>query len=142
MSYLLDTNVISELRKPESRANADVRAWAADRAPSDLHLSVVTIMEIEIGIARLARRDARQAARLQSWLDDDLLPVFSGRILPMDLAVARRAARMHVPDPRPERDALIAATAAVHGLTVVTRNGKDFESLGSAIVDPWLPHGS
>ncbi|MGP5290077.1 type II toxin-antitoxin system VapC family toxin [Brachybacterium tyrofermentans] len=137
MSYLLDTNVVSELRKPEHKADPMVRSWVASRAPSDLYLSVLTIMEIEIGIGRLARRDPAQAGRLQTWLEDDLLKVFASRILSMDLAVARRAARLHVPDPSPERDAMIAATAAVHALTVVTRNVKDFEQLDVALIDPW-----
>ena len=137
MSYLLVTNVVSELRKSEKRADSRVRSWIAARDPSDLYLSVLTIMEIEIGIGRLNRRDSVQAGFLQAWLEDNLLKVFSGRILPMDLAVARRTARLHVPDPSPERDAIIAATAAVHGLTVVTRNVKDFESLDVAIIDPW-----
>lgn len=137
MSYLLDTNVVSELRKPEKRADSRVRSWIAARDPLDLYLSVLTIMEIEIGIGRLNRRDSVQAGLLQAWLEDNLLKVFSGRILPMDLAVARRTARLHVPDPSPERDAIIAATAAVHGLTVVTRNVKDFELLDVAIIDPW-----
>lgn len=137
MSHLLDTNVISELRKPVRRADVGVRAWAAARVSSDLYLSAITVLEVEIGIVRLARRDPAQAGRLQSWLDEDLLDAFAGRILPVDVPVARRAARLHVPDPRPERVALIAATAAVHGLTVVTRNIKDFESLDVAVVDPW-----
>lgn len=137
MSYLLNTNVISELRKSEQRADPRVRSWIASRDPSDLYLSVLTIMEIEIGIGRLNRRDSVQAGLLQTWLDDNLLKVFAGRILSVDLAVARRAARLHVPDPSPERDAIIAATAAVRGLTVVTRNVKDFELLDVAMVDPW-----
>ena len=137
MTYLLDTNVISELRKSAARADPAVRAWIADRSPVDLHLSALTVLEVEIGIGRLRRKDATQADRLTAWLENDLLPVFSGRILPVDLAVARHAAHSHVPDPRPERDALIAATAAVHGMTVVTRNVKDFEPLGVPLVDPW-----
>lgn len=137
MSYLLDTNVISELRKSEQRANTRVRAWASARLPLELHLSVITIMEIEIGIGRLQTRDPLQAERLQTWLEDDLLQVFSSRILPLDLNVARRAARLHVPDPSPERDAIIAATAAAHSLTVVTRNTKDFEHLDVALINPW-----
>lgn len=142
MSFLLDTNVVSELRKPSSRADAHVRAWVASRDPTSLHLSAVTVMEIEIGIGRLERRDPTQAGCLRSWLDDAVLAVFAGRILPIDLAVARRAARLHVPDRRPERDALIAATAAVHGLTVVTRNVTDFEPLDVGVVDPWRPTSS
>lgn len=137
MSYLLDTNVISELRKPASRASASVRAWVADRAPLDLYLSAITILEAEIGIGRIARRDPAQGDRLQVWLDEELLDSFAGRVLPVDIIVARRAARLHVPDPRPERDALIAATAVIHGLTVVTRNVKDFVALDVPIVNPW-----
>lgn len=137
MSYLLDTNVISELRKPPRRADAGVRAWVVDRAPSDLYLSAITVLEVEVGIGRVARRDPAQGARLQAWLNDELLDSFAGRILSVDVPVARRAARLHVPDPRPERDALIAATAAVHGLAIVTRNVRDFSSLDIAIVNPW-----
>lgn len=137
MSYLLDTNIISELRKPKRRADPGVRAWVADRAVSDLHLSVITVLEVEVGIARMARRDPVQSERLQAWLDNELLDAFARRILAVDVSVARCAARLHVPDPRPERDALIAATAVVHGLTVVTRNVKDFDSPGITVVNPW-----
>src|SRR5699024_3834241 len=98
---------------------------------------VITVLEVEVGIGRLARRDAAQAGRLQTWFDEELLDAFSGRIVPVDVPVARRAARLHVPDPRPERDTLIAATAAVHGFTVVTRNVKNFEPLDVAIINPW-----
>lgn len=137
MSYLLDTNVISELRKSRSRADPAVRSWVSARRPDDLHLSVITVLEIELGIVQVRRRDRRQATRLESWLEDDVLPVFAGRIVPVDVAVARRAALLHVPDPRPERDALIGATAATHGFTMVTRNVVDFESMGIALINPW-----
>lgn len=137
MTYLLDTNVVSELRKPQRRADPAVRAWVGARAPSDLYLSAITILEIEICIARLRQRDVRQADLLLAWLEEDVLDAFDGRIAPVDVAVARRAARMHVPHPRPERDALIAATAVVHGMTVVTRNVADFEPMGVPLVDPW-----
>ncbi|WP_290659124.1 type II toxin-antitoxin system VapC family toxin [Kocuria sp.] len=142
MSHLLDTNVISELRKPARRADPRVRSWVASRAATDLYLSAITILEVEIGIGRLARRDSIQAAHLRRWLDDDLLGSFAGRILAVDLPVARRAAYLHVPDPRPERDALITATASVHGLTVVTRNVRDFENLDVAVFNPWESHAS
>lgn len=137
MSYLLDTNVVSELRKPQRTSNRGVRRWVAARRPSDLYLSVITVLEIELGISRLGRRDPAQAQRLQIWLEEDLLAVFAGRILPVDVPVARRAARLHVPDPRPERDALIAATAVAHDLSIVTRNVSDFPSLNVPVINPW-----
>lgn len=137
MTYLLDTNVISELRKSSRVANPSVRAWVAARRPSELYLSVITVMEIEIGIGRVERRDSVQGKRLRSWLEDEVLDVFAGRILDLDLASARRAAQAHVPDPRPERDTMIAATASEHGMTVVTRNTKDFSLLGVPTIDPW-----
>ena len=137
MSYLLDTNVVSELRKPRARADRAVRAWVGAREASDLYLSAVTILELEVGIARLSRRDAAQAARLTLWLEDEVLDVFSGRIMAIGVAEVRRAAWLHVPDPRPERDALIAATAAVHGLTIVTRNVSDFIPMGVPLINPW-----
>lgn len=127
MKCLLDTNVLSELRKSERTADPLVRAWVAARRPSDLFLSVITVLEIEIGIARLERRDRRQAQAFRTWLDEKVLDSFSGRLLPIDLAVARRAANLHAPDPSPGRDALIGATAIEHDLAVVTRNVSDFE---------------
>jgi len=137
VTYLLDTNVLSELRKSSRSANPAVRAWIAARRPSELYLSVVTIMEIDIGVGRVERRDSVHGKRLRTWLEDTVLDAFSGRILPIDLAIARRAARLHVPAPRPERDAMIAATAGEHGMTVVTRNVNDFEPTGVTIIDPW-----
>ena len=132
--FLLDTNVVSELRKRS--ANARVTAWASGLAKRNAFMSVVTVREIEAGVLLVARRDRDQGDLLQSWLDDVLLR-YADRILPIDLAVARRAARLHVPDPRPERDALIAATALVHGLTVATRNTADFAPTGVALINPW-----
>jgi len=137
LSHLLDTNVISELRKPKSKADKQVRTWVARRSFGDLYLSAITILEIEIGINQVARRDPAQAKLLNDWLSNEVLDIFSGRILPVDVAVARRCAQMHVPNPRPERDALIAATASVHGLTVATRNSKDFVELDVPVVNPW-----
>ena len=137
MSWLLDTNVISELRKPARRADPGVIAWAADQEIETLYLCAITVLELEIGVRRKERADAEQGALLRGWLDGSVLPTFAGRILPIDTTVAIRAGTLHVPDPRPERDALIAATAAVHGLTVVTRNVRDFAPFEVALLNPW-----
>ncbi len=135
--FLLDTNVLSEMRKPAARASARVSRWVSSHHPTELCLSVVTILEVEWGIARLERRDPIQAARLTSWLVDEVLDEFRDRILAVTVPVARRTARLHVPDPRPERDAYIAATALVHGLTVAARSVGDFEPMGVSVVNPW-----
>jgi predicted nucleic acid-binding protein len=103
-----------------------------------MFLSAITILELETGILQIERRDPRQGAILRAWLDGHVLPAFDGRILAVDIAVAQRCARLHVPNPRSHRDALIAATALVHGMTVVTRNVADFESIGTEIFNPWL----
>jgi predicted nucleic acid-binding protein len=136
MTFLLDTNIVSELRRPE-KANPKVFAWAQTVPQDRSYISVITILEIEFGVLRAERRDAAQGAVLRRWLDTDVLASFSGRILAVDTAVARRCAGLHVPDPRSERDALIAATALVHGLTVATRNVADFAPTGVTIFDPW-----
>lgn len=135
--FLLDTNVISELRRPE-RADRNVLTWADQTPAANFFISAITILEIELGTLRIARKDAAQGALLRSWIDERILPRFEGRILAIDTTVAQRCARLHVPDPRAERDALIAATALVHGLTVVTRNVADFELSGVAVFNPWV----
>ncbi|OMH24164.1 VapC toxin family PIN domain ribonuclease [Tersicoccus phoenicis] len=137
MSFLLDTNVVSELRKPPGVVDPRVLDWAQRHPARGLYISVVTVLEVELGVARVERRDRRQGAALRAWMDAGVLAGFAGRILPVDIDVALRAAHLHVPDPRPERDAFIAATAAIHGLTVVTRNVRDFEPTGVAVLDPW-----
>ncbi|GGK67322.1 type II toxin-antitoxin system VapC family toxin [Nocardia camponoti] len=137
MSFLLDTNVLSELRKSPRSASPAVRAWTARHRPSDLYLSTITVMEVELGICRVERRDPAQGARLRSWLESEVLDAFAGRVLALDMAVGRRAARLHVPDPRPERDAMIAATASEHGMSVVTRNVKDFVPMDVPVINPW-----
>ena len=139
MTYLLDTNVISELRKiGDGKADANVLAWIEREDSSSFFLSAITILELERGILGVQRRDARQGARLRTWLDSHVRPEFAGRIIAIDHAIATRCAHLHIPDRRNEVDALIAATALVHELTVVTRNVKDFEGTGAIIVDPWL----
>ena len=136
--YLLDTNVVSELRKARAgRAHPNVTAWAAKAAVANLFVSVVTLQELEIGVLLAERRDPPRGAILRRWLEDHVLPTFTDRALPIDLPVARRSAALHVPDPRPVRDALIAATALVHGFTLVTRNVADFEPTGAKLLDPW-----
>lgn len=140
MMYVLDTNVVSELRKVRlGKANANVAAWAERVDAADLFVSAITIMELELGVLSIERKDAAQGAVLHAWLEQHVLPEFSERTLPIDTAVAQRCARLHVPDRRGERDALIAATALVHGMTVVTRNVADFEPMEVTIVNPWAP---
>lgn len=134
--YLLDTNVVSELRRPE-KADRRVMAWAAGQPLSGFYLSAITVMELELGILRVMRRDSTQGGLLRQWMDQQVLARFDGRILPVDTAVARRCAGLHIPDPRAERDALIAATALVHGMTVVTRNTADFAPTGVPLLNPW-----
>lgn len=135
--YLLDTNVVSELRKGP-RAHSHVMQWARQIPTSSLYLSAVTVLELETGILRLQRRDATQATLLRTWLEHHVLPAFAGRILPIDTAVAIKCARLHVPDPRSEYDAMIAATGLVHGMTVATRNTADFAGSSVMLVNPWL----
>ena len=135
--HLVDTNVWSELRN-RGRANANVRAWAESANNMDMFLSVVTVFEIERGILLMERRDPARGKRLRTWLEHRVLAPFQARILPIDVRIARVCAKLHVPNTRPERDAMIAATALVHGLTVVTRNTADFEPMSVALFNPWL----
>lgn len=138
MKYLLDTNVVSELRKVgDGKADAKVVAWIGGQDAREFFISVITILELERGVLGVQRRDAAQGARLRSWLDSRVRPEFADRIVPIDDTVATRCAHLHVPDRRNEADALIAATALVHDMTVVTRNIKDFEGTGVVVVDPW-----
>ena len=137
MTYLIDTNVWSELRN-RGRADGEVRTWAESADPAALYLSVVTVFELERGVLLMERRDPRQGARLRLWLERHVLEPFERQTLSIDAGIARRCAALHIPDPRPERDALIAATALTHGLTVVTRNVADFEPMGVAVLNPWL----
>lgn len=136
--FLLDTNVVSELRKAkQGKADTCVVAWAQSVQVGELYLSAISVMELETGVLLRERKDAAQGALLRAWFDQHVLPGFAGRILAVDTAVALRCARLHVPDHKSERDALIAATALVHGMTIVTRNVADFESTGVLILNPW-----
>lgn len=136
--YLLDTNVVSELRKAKAgRCHPSVLEWSVAVREAPLFLSVISIFEIEKGIRRVEQRDLVQSVRLRQWLSENVLPVFQQRILPVDQAVALAAATMHVPKSRSDTDSLIAATALINGLTVATRNAKDFRDTGVPMVNPW-----
>ena len=139
MKYLLDTNIISELRKVgDGKADANVVEWIGREDAAHFFISAITILELERGVLGVQRQDAAQAARLRSWLDGQVRPEFAGRILAVDDTVVTRCAHLHIPDRRNEADALIAATALVHDMTVVTRNVRDFEGTGVVVVDPRL----
>lgn len=137
--YILDTNVLSELRKTKTgKADKNVVSWASTVPAQTMYLSVISILEIELGILRIERKDDVQAQRLKSWLETQILSTFEGRMLPITVDIVRQCAALHVPDPRSERDALIAATALAHGMTVVTRNVSDFKETGAIIMNPWV----
>jgi predicted nucleic acid-binding protein len=138
--FLLDTNVVSALRRAD-RADPRLLAWAAATPAPATYLSAISLLEIEMGVLLVERRDAAQGKVLRVWLEDQVVTQFEGRVLAVDAAVARRCARLHVPDRRSERDALIAATALTHGMTVATRNTGDFEPTGVAVLNPWVWEG-
>jgi predicted nucleic acid-binding protein len=133
VSFLLDTNAISEIRRGR---DASVQAWAAAVSDGDLHLSVLTLGEIRKGIERLRGRDAPQADTFAAWLAQ-LQTQFARRILPVDTPIAQEWGRLNARTPRNTVDSLIAATALVHGLTVVTRNTADFEGCEVELLNPW-----
>lgn len=139
--FVLDTNVVSELRKVRSqKADPNVARWAESVDAENLYISAITVLELELGVLLIERKDTAQGAMLRAWFDTQVLPEFDGRILPIDTAIALRCARLHVPDPKSERDAVIAATALVHGMTVVTRNIDDFKATGVPLINPWENH--
>ena len=138
--YLLDTNVISELRKPETKRNQQVSQWFKQSHINQFFLSSTTILEIEMGILKLDRKDPIQASKIKTWFNKGVLDVFAERVLPFDTNIALACAALHIPNPRSERDAMIAATASVHDLTLVTRNIKDFKHINLKIINPWLEH--
>lgn len=136
--FVLDTNVVSELRKAESgRADPKVVAWASAQAAGALYISAITVLELELGVLMEEQSDPKQGSVLRSWLSGRVLPAFEGRVLAVDATVARCAAAMHVPNRRPQRDCLIAATGVVHGYTVVTRTEPDFAGTGAGVLNPW-----
>lgn len=136
--YLLDTNVISELRRAIfGKADRRVSAWANSVPASSLYLSAITVLVLEVGALLSKRKDPLQGERLQSWIDQQVLPAFSNRILPVDVTVAKYCASLHVPNPKADRDALIAATAIIHGMSVITRNVRDFKDMGVKLINPW-----
>lgn len=134
--YLLDTNIVSALRLPHKQP-PELRAWAASIPFEQCFISVITMLEIEIGILRLERREPASAKLLRQWVEGEVKPTFGDHVLPVDTAVAMACAPFHVPNPSSERDALIAATAIVHGLQVVTRNVRHFQHLPVRVIDPW-----
>lgn len=139
MMFVLDTNLVSELRKVRSgKANPGVASWA-ERVPSaELFISAITIHELEHGVVLMERSDPAQGAVLRAWLDQSVAAAFQSRVLAVDERVARRAAGLHVPNPAPFRDALIGATALVHDMTVVTRDLEDFQRFDELdVINPW-----
>ena len=136
--FILDTNVVSELRKAKAgKADDNVVTWAAAQDPAALFLSAITLLELEMGVRLAERRDSAQGAILRAWMADRVLPAFEGRVLPVDGPVALCCAALHVPDPRSDRDALIAATGIVHAMPIITRNVADFEPTGVKVINPW-----
>jgi toxin FitB len=134
--YVLDTNVISELRHGKATRSENVRAWAAGQAASGLFLTSITILELELGIQALEQRTPPQGGALRLWLAG-LSTAFQGRILPFSATTAPICAALHKPNTRAERDAMIGATAKQHGFSIVTRNTHDFAGMGVAIINPW-----
>ena len=134
--FLLDTNVISELRQGKPQQSQAVRAWAAGQPSGTLFLSSITILELEMGILALEWRTPPQGSALRAWLVG-VRDAFAGQILPFTELTAPICAALHVPNPRSERDAMVAATAKEHGFTIVTRNVSDFADVGVDIINPW-----
>jgi len=137
--FVLDTNVVSELRKASAgKANPDVTTWADSVPTASMFMSVISLHELEHGVLLAERSDPTKGSILRTWLDASVIPAFEGRLLSVDAEISRRSAAMHVPDPAPFRDALIAATALHHGMTVITRNTKDFERFDNVrVTNPW-----
>lgn len=136
--YILDTNVISEIRKAKSnRADNNVIAWANSTPSSEMFVSAITILELEMGVLAKQRKDPEQGNILRAWLDNHVMIAFADRILPFDTAIAQRCAKLHIPNPKSDRDAMIGATALTHGMRLVTRNVADFQWMNLDIINPW-----
>ncbi len=136
--FLLDTNVISQLRHlSTTRMNQQVNQWLQSIHLEDAFLSVFSLFELEKGILLKQRKDPLQANILRQWLSANIMPVFKDRVLLFDSQLSELAASLHVPDPKPEIDSFIAATALHHGFTLVTRNVQDFESMNVSLLNPW-----
>jgi toxin FitB len=136
VTFLLDTNVVSETRRPR-RLPKPVADWFNSVDANAMFVSVATLLEIEVGVRRLEHRDPRQGAVLRRWKSQSLSPAFRGRVLPVDEEVADCCAALQVPDPRPLLDSIIAATAMVHKLVLVTRNVSDFARMSVSLFNPW-----
>lgn len=134
--YVLDSNVLSELRPGKAQQSREVRAWAAGIPDGRIFVSAVTILEQEMGVLQLERRTPPQGSALRTWFDS-VRKAFEGRVLPFTGEVAMRCAALHVPDRRAFRDSMIAATTLEHGFTLATRNVRDFEGTGIKLVNPW-----
>ena len=134
--FILDTNVISELRHGKPNQSSEVRQWAAGQTTNRIFLSAITILELEQGILALERRTPPQGSALRIWLTA-VQDAFAGRTLSFTGRSATICASLHVPNPRSERDAMIAATALEHGFTIVTRNTQDFVNTGVTLLNPW-----
>lgn len=141
---LLDTNVVSEIRKiAAGRADETLAQWAKRLDTTATFISAITLHELEHGVLLVERRDPQSGALLRQWLDVDVKEAFADRVFSVDASVAKMAASLHVPDPAPINDAYIAATALVHGLTVATRNMSDFSRfVGLEVINPWLADAS
>jgi predicted nucleic acid-binding protein len=138
-NYLLDTNVVSALRKPERQRNDTFFQWAKRLNLEECFISTITLCECEKGIRLMERRDTQQGGLLRVWFEQNIIPAFTGRFLPLDMAAARRAGALQVPNPRPIDDAYIAAIALEHDMTLLTRNVNDFLGMGLRIINPWEP---
>ena len=136
--FLLDTNIISESRKlGSSRIDPRAAAWLSQTDVEATFVSTMTIFELERGVRQMERRDTVQGTALRRWLDDQIMPTYEHRTLPLSREVALICASLHIPDPKSERDAWIAATAIDAGLTLVTRNVTDFEGMGLELINPF-----